>query len=56
MFKLTPEGRQRVDGNDVVRQTVPEFGSSNRESPTANSRQYATAISPADRDCVDSGV
>jgi len=39
MFKLTPEGRQRVDRNDVVRQTVPEFGSSNRESPTANSRQ-----------------
>jgi len=39
MFKLTPEGRQRVDGNDVVRQTVPEFSSSNRESPTANSRQ-----------------
>ena len=39
MFKLTPEGRQRVDGNDVVRQTVPEFDSSNRESPTANSRQ-----------------
>jgi len=39
MFKLTPEGRQRVDGNNVVRQTVPEFGSSNRESPTANSRQ-----------------
>jgi len=25
MFKLTPEGRQRVDGNDVVRQTVPEL-------------------------------
>jgi len=37
MFKLTPEGRQRVHGNNVVRQTVPEFGSSNRESLKAQS-------------------
>ena len=39
MFEMTPEGRKRVDRNDAVRQTVPEFGSSNRESPATDSRQ-----------------
>ena len=39
MFDMTPEGRNRVDRNDAVRQTVPEFGSSNRESPATDSRQ-----------------
>jgi len=39
MFEMTPEGRKRVDRNDAVRQTVPEFGSTNRESPATDSRQ-----------------
>ena len=39
MFEMMPEGRKRVDRNDTVRQTVPEFGSSNRESPATDSRQ-----------------
>ena len=39
MFEMTPDGRNRVDSNDAVRQTVPEFGSSNRKSPATDSRQ-----------------
>jgi len=47
MFEMTPEGRKRVDRNDAVRQTVPEFGSSNRESPATDSRQLDLPFDPS---------
>jgi len=40
MLVMIPEGRQRVGGSDAVKQTVPEFGSSHLESPTADCRQF----------------
>ena len=40
MLEMMPKGRQRVSRSDAVGQTVPEFGSSHRESATADSRQF----------------
>jgi len=43
MLEMILKGRQRVGGSDTLRQTVSEVGSSNRESPTADScRQWYT--------------
>jgi len=40
VFEMMQKDRQRVGGSDAVRQTVPEFGSSNWVSLTADSRQF----------------